>query len=242
MQPRQSSDSVISVVVPCYNVAPYVDDCFESITGQTHRDLQIIAVDDGSTDETGDHLARWAARDERITLVTRPNGGLGAARNTGVAAARGAFLAFVDSDDTLPSEALATMVASADVTGSDLVTGVVRRFDASRSWKVALHVGMFTRYTPTTHIYERPSLVRDHIVCGKLYRRDFWERERLSFPEGVLFEDIEVATRAHCLARSVDIVPETIYMWRARPSGDPSITQDRTRPGGVSGRFVALTT
>ncbi len=240
-QPRQKSDALISVVVPCYNVAPYLEECLESVTLQTHSNLQIIAVDDGSTDDTAVLLRHWAARDDRILVITQSNGGLGAARNTGVAAAVGDFITFVDSDDVLPARALEVMVASADVTGSDLVTGVVRRFDAERSWKVSLHLNMFTRYRPATHIFERPSLVRDHIVCGKLYRRDFWEREGLRFPEGVLFEDIELATRAHCLARSVDIVPEAIYRWRRRPGGDLSITQDRTRPGGVTGRFDALT-
>jgi CDP-glycerol glycerophosphotransferase len=239
-QPRQSSDALISVVVPCYNVAPYLDECLESVTGQTHVNLEIIAVDDGSTDDSGALLEEWAARDRRISVLTKANGGLGAARNSGVDAATGEFITFVDSDDKLPIDALATLVASADSTGSDLVTGVVRRFEGDATWKVSLHRRMFTRYAPATHIYERPSLVRDHIVCGKLFRRDFWIRESLRFPEGVLFEDIEVATRAHCVARSVDIVPEPIYFWRRRPSGDLSITQDRTRPGGVTGRFCAL--
>jgi CDP-glycerol glycerophosphotransferase len=239
-QPRRCSDALISVVVPCYNVAPYLDECLESVTGQTHANLEIIAIDDGSTDGSGALLEEWATRDRRISVITQANAGLGAARNRGVDGATGEFMTFVDSDDKLPVDALATMVASAEATGSDFVTGVVRRFEGDKTWKVSLHRRIFTKYTPATHIYERPSLVRDHIVCGKLFRRDFWIRESLRFPEAVLFEDIEVATRAHCVARSVDIVPEPIYFWRRRPSGDLSITQDRTRPGGVTGRFCAL--
>jgi CDP-glycerol glycerophosphotransferase len=238
--PLRSSDALISVVVPCYNVASYLDECLESVTEQTHANLEIIAVDDGSTDGSGALLEKWAACDGRFLVVSQANGGLGAARNRGIDAATGDFITFVDSDDKIPGDAFTTMLASLESTGSDFVTGVVNRFEDDATWKVSLHRRMFTRYVPATHIYERPSLVRDHIVCGKLFRRDFWTRESLRFPEGVLFEDIEVATRAHCLARSVDIVPETIYSWRRRPIGDLSITQDRTRSGGVSGRFLAL--
>lgn len=239
-QLHRRSNALISVVVPCYNVARYLDECLESVTDQTHTNLEIIAIDDGSTDGSGALLEKWAACDGRFLVITQANGGLGSARNRGIDAATGDFITFVDSDDKIPGDALTTMLASLESSGSDFVTGVVNRFDGDATWKVSLHRRMFTRYVPATHIYERPSLVRDHIVCGKLFRRDFWTRESLRFPEGVLFEDIEVATRAHCVARSVDIVPEIIYLWRRRPIGDLSITQDRTRSGGVSGRFLAL--
>lgn len=232
---------LVSVIVPCYDVAAYVDECLASITSQTHADLEIIAVDDGSTDDTPHRIAEWARRDPRITIITQTNRGLGAARNTGLEVATGRYITLVDSDDVLPPTSIAMMVASAESTGSDLVTGLVRLFDEHNTWNASFHGGLFAEGAQRTHLFERPELLRDHIACGKLFRREFWEREISRFPENVLFEDIEVATRAHVFASAVDVVADTVYLWRSRPEGDASITQDRRRPGGVSDRFAALT-
>src|SRR5690349_16944771 len=94
--------SVLSVVVPVYNVAPYLDECLTSIAAQYYRNLEVIMVDDGSTDESGAIAAAYAERDSRFKLVTKANAGLGAARNTGTENATGDYLMFVDSDDVLP--------------------------------------------------------------------------------------------------------------------------------------------
>ncbi|MFC7730357.1 glycosyltransferase family 2 protein [Actinomadura keratinilytica] len=92
----------ISLVVPIYNVAPYLDACLRSLAAQTCRDLEVVMVDDGSTDDGGRIAAKFAAADSRFRLLTQDSKGLGAARNAGLAAARGEFLGFVDGDDMLP--------------------------------------------------------------------------------------------------------------------------------------------
>src|SRR5262249_38360540 len=92
----------LSIVVPIYNVAPYLAACLESLAAQTFEDFEVVMVDDGSTDDSGEIAAGFAARDDRFRLVTKANGGLGAARNTGIDHASGNFLAFVDSDDLIP--------------------------------------------------------------------------------------------------------------------------------------------
>ena len=231
---------LVSVVVPCFDVERYVDECLESLLGQTHTRLQIVAVDDGSTDGTPAVLARHASIDPRVEVVTQPNAGLGAARNAGIARADGEFLSFVDGDDVVPRDAVERMVATITRTGSDFVSGVADRFDDERRWRASLYRRGFREDLERTHVYDRPSLLNDHIVCSKLYRRSFWDDHGFSFPEGTLFEDIEVATRAHCLANSVDLLVEPTYLWRSRPSDDLSITQDRRRPGAVTSRFAAL--
>src|SRR5262245_821869 len=96
---------LVSVVVPIYNVAPYLHDCLDSLRRQSYPHLQIILVDDGSTDHSGAIAEAFVARDPRFRLVHRLNGGLSAARNTGVGHARGELLAFVDGDDVLPAYA-----------------------------------------------------------------------------------------------------------------------------------------
>ena len=91
--------AAVSIIVPCYNVAPYLDKCMESLTLQTLGDLEIISVNDGSGDDTPAILRAWAERDGRIRVVDRENGGLSAARNTGMALAGGEYIGFVDPDD-----------------------------------------------------------------------------------------------------------------------------------------------
>ena len=95
----------ISVVVPIYDVESYLATCLQSVARQTVRDLEVIMVDDGSTDGSRALAERFASRDRRFRLVTQPNGGLGRARNMGSDLATGEFLAFVDSDDVLPHDA-----------------------------------------------------------------------------------------------------------------------------------------
>ncbi|MGH3045489.1 MAG: glycosyltransferase family 2 protein, partial [Gaiellaceae bacterium] len=117
----------ISVVVPIYNVAAYLEPCLDSLAGQTLADVEIVMVEDGSTDESPEIAERFAARDGRFRLVRQANAGLGAARNTGIDHATGEFLAFVDSDDVVPRQAYEVLLGALDRTGSDFATGNVRR-------------------------------------------------------------------------------------------------------------------
>ena len=99
---------LLSIVVPCYQVEDFLDECLISLRFQHYRELEIIVVDDGSPDRSGEIARRHARRDLRVRVVTRENGGLSAARNTGVEHARGEFLTFVDSDDVVSLEAYTT--------------------------------------------------------------------------------------------------------------------------------------
>lgn len=230
----------VSIVVPCYNVADYLDECLRSATGQSHANLQIVVVNDGSTDDTPSMVDAWADLDPRIDVVHQSNGGLGNARNRGVEAADGDFLFFLDSDDMLPFDAIERMVASANASGSDLVSGVADRFNSTQTWRSGMYKPLFGRDMLGTHISRQTDLLYDHIACSKLYRTEFWRANDFEFPEGVLFEDIELVTRAHCLARTVDLISQATYLWRDRESESLSITQDRTRPGSTAARFSAL--
>lgn len=230
----------VSLIVPCYNVAEYLDECLKSATGQSHSDLQILAVNDGSTDETPGKLDAWAEHDHRIEVIHQSNSGLGNARNRGIAAAEGDFLFFLDSDDMLPFDAIERMVASASESGSDLVSGVADRFNSTETWRSGMYKPLFNRDTMGTHISNQTDLLFDHIACSKLYRAEFWRTNGFEFPEGVLFEDIELVTKAHCMARTVDLISRATYLWRDRDGDSVSITQDRTRLGSTSERFGAL--
>lgn len=219
--------SVLSVVVPIYNVAPYLRECLGSVANQTHRDLEVIMVDDGSTDDSAALAADFAAQDPRFQLVSQENRGLGAARNTGVRHASGAYLMFMDSDDVLPAYALGTLVAALEQSGSDFATGNVYRLNSRGVRPSSLHKQVFAETRLRTHVTRSRDLLNDRTAWNKVFRRQFWDSHRLSFPEGVLYEDTPVMVPAHVLADSVDVLEVPVYYWREREGTDRSITQRR---------------
>ncbi|MGO9161511.1 MAG: CDP-glycerol glycerophosphotransferase family protein [Streptosporangiaceae bacterium] len=230
----------ISVVVPFYNNEDVLGPCLESIAAQTYRDLQVILVDDGSSDGSAAIARTWADADPRCTLIQVPNGGPGYARNRGIELAQGEFLAFLDGDDMLPSHAYEHLLHTLEASGSDFVSGNVERIGPAGITQSALHARAIKGRAIGTHISRAPNLFYDVSVWNKLFRRSFWDRAGLSFPEGVVWEDLQAITKAHVLARAVDVIPDTIYYWRERGAGELSITQSRTDIANFRDRITAL--
>ncbi|MFF2331140.1 MULTISPECIES: CDP-glycerol glycerophosphotransferase family protein [unclassified Streptomyces] len=226
----------LSVVVPVHNVELYLTDCLRSLAEQTMSDLEVVMVDDGSTDDSAAVAAGFAAQDGRFRLVSQENGGLGHARNTGVRhcdpGAR--HLAFVDSDDVLPPRAYELLVGALDETGSDLASGNVLRLRASGKLQQSPN---FRKPMATTrlrtHISRDWDLAADRIACNKVFRRSFWDEHAFAFPVGALYEDIPVVLPAHFLARSVDVLKDAVYHWRDRAG---SITARRAVVRGIQDR------
>lgn len=114
--------SRISVIVPVYNVEDYLDWCLSSLEKQTFADIEVICVNDGSTDGSRDKLAQWANRDKRILIIDKPNGGLSSARNAGIDSATSDYVCFLDSDDRFHLDACETMLELLDESGADVLT------------------------------------------------------------------------------------------------------------------------
>ncbi|MET9660745.1 CDP-glycerol glycerophosphotransferase family protein [Streptomyces sp. NPDC006510] len=231
MKPR------LSVVVPVHNVEDYLEDCLRSVAEQSVTDIEVVLVDDGSTDGSTAIAEDFAARDRRFRCVRRPNGGLSAARNTGVRHTTPdvPYLAFVDSDDIVVHDAYARMLGSLESTGSDLATGNVWRLNEQgrqQAWQYRWLTGSRAR----THISRDPRLLADRVAWNKVFRRSFWDRHAFAFPEGKLYEDTPVVIPAHYLAGSVDVLHEHVYYWRVR---EGSITRRRTDVKGVRDRISA---
>jgi CDP-glycerol glycerophosphotransferase len=231
----------ISVVVPFYNNEDLLGDCLRSIANQTFTDLEVIMVDDGSSD--GSHAVAEAqvAADSRFSLFRVPNGGPASARNRGIERATGEFLSFVDADDMLPSHAFDRMLRTLEESGSDFVSGNVDRMGPAGVTQSAMHSRAIKGRQIGTHISKQPDLFWDVSVWNKLFRKEFWDRSGLVFPEGMVWEDLQAMTKAHVLARAVDVIPDTIYYWRERGKGGLSITQSRTDIKNLRDRMTALT-
>jgi CDP-glycerol glycerophosphotransferase len=227
----------ISVVVPIYNVEDYLLPCLESIAAQRVDDLEVVMVDDGSTDGSGGIAQDFADRDPRFKLIRQANGGLSSARNTGIEAATGELLAFVDSDDVLAADAYARLLGALERTGSDFATGNVHRLTDEGTAQAPFLARTFTRTMLRTHVTRFRPLIADRIVWNKLWRRDFWDRNGYRFPEGRVHEDIPVVVPAQFAARSVDVIAEPVYYWRVR---EQSITRRRLEPRALLDRVQAI--
>ncbi len=230
----------ISVVVPFYNNADVLGDCLASIAAQTFRDLEVIMVDDGSTDGGAGVARARAAADPRFTLVRVPNGGPGKARNVGVERAAGEFLAFADGDDMLPPHAYETLLHVLESSGSDFVSGAVQRIGTGGVHPSALHERAIKGRKIGTHVTRSPELLYDISVWNKLFRKSFWDAHELHYPEGMVWEDLQLMTRAHVLAKAVDVIGDHIYYWRERAAGEFSITQNRADIQNLRDRVTAL--
>lgn len=231
---------LLSIVVPFHNVAAYLEECLTSIQRQLVDDIQVIMVDDESTDESPQIARRFVESDPRFQLVRQRNQGPGIARNTGIDHATGRYLAFADGDDVVTPRGYAALLACLEETGSDIAAGNAYRFSEEKgvhqSWT---HRRIFAKSKLRTTISKTPLLVRDRMMWNKVYRRSFWDAGGYRFPDMRVLEDYIVALQAYLEASSVDMIAQHVYLWRNRPSGD-SITQQGSRLEHARDRFVAV--
>ncbi|WP_166849842.1 bifunctional glycosyltransferase family 2 protein/CDP-glycerol:glycerophosphate glycerophosphotransferase [Isoptericola sp. BMS4] len=227
----------MSVVVPVYKVEDYVGECLESILAQTHRRIEVVVVDDGSPDSSIDVINAVAARDRRVRVVRQENAGLGAARNTGVRNARGEMLCFVDSDDTVPPNAIEVMLTSLMRSGSDFAVGSLLR-DTSTGmhmppWARSLHDRTRTGVT----IADEPEVLKNVFAWTKLFRTEFFHRVVGGFPDG-LYEDQVPSAKAYLHGR-FDVLQDVVCHWRIRDD-ESSITQQKSTMRDLTGRWAML--
>ena len=120
--------ALISVIIPVYNTKPYLNACLESVVGQTYRELEIILVDDGSTDGSGELCDEWERKDPRIRVIHKANGGQCEARNMGMEIAAGEYIGFVDSDDVISPRMYETLIAAMEQYHADVVQCAMFQF------------------------------------------------------------------------------------------------------------------
>src|SRR3954454_4370995 len=226
----------VSVVVPIYNVETYLEPCLESLAAQTFADLEVVLVNDGSNDRSPAIAGAFSTRDPRFKLVHRSNGGLSAARNTGIDVATGEFLAFVDSDDLVTPAAYELLVGALDESGSDFASGNVHRLSRSGTRQARFLARTFAETRLKTHITRDRLLLHDRTAWNKLWRRSFWDAQGRRFPEGRTYEDIPVTLPLHFAARSVDVLADVVYYWRTRDGEERSITQRRAEARALNDR------
>lgn len=215
----------VSVIVPAYNVEDYIAACLDSILSQSFKDFEIIIVVDGATDRTHEIALRYKRRDKRIHIHCQENMGLSGARNSGAALARGEFIWFIDSDDTIQPDAISRMVKTLQKSGSDFVVASYNRLKSDEmkepaQWILSAHKEKRIRTTLKDH----PDILVNAVAWSKMLRRRFWTDNNLSFRLGALYEDQLWSAQIYSLATSFDVLPNILINWRIRENKS-SITQ-----------------
>lgn len=217
----------LSVIIPAYNVENYLEACVKSVLKQTYRNLQIIIVDDGSTDSSGAIANRLATTDRRVEVVHQENAGLGAARNSGLDVADGEYVTFIDSDDDIPSGAYKALVGSLESSGSGFSIGKITRFNSVKEWTPAWVEDVHSEKLVGAIAADVPEVLWDVFVCNKVFRREIWDTVVGKFPVGVLYEDQECTGKLYTQGIPFDILTDVVYRWRLRDDGS-SITQNKS--------------
>lgn len=197
---RQAVDKIkVSVVIPVYNVEKYLQECLDSVLNQTLADIEIICVDDGSTDKSGKILDEYEQIDDRVRVIHQENAGVSAARNRGIDEARGEYVKFVDSDDALDLRACEICYNKAKAENADIV----------------LHNSVDMTFNEPQF-----SLLPPGVVWGGLYRTIFLKNNNIKFNESTMYgEDQAFNLICNPKANKIVCVSESLYMYRTDNSG-----------------------
>lgn len=205
----------ISIIVPVYNVAPYLRESLASLQQQTLQQLEIICVDDGSTDDSLAILHSIAAEDDRVRVLTQPNQRQGAARNKGVDAAKGEFILYFDSDDLLTQTSCERLYEAAERTQSDIACMSILRIKGEKTrWLV--HFTQEQTYETLQSKFDAANIPRQFSTVNMLYRRSWLLESGIRFEERVQYEDVMYSSQVVAAARRLVTVPEATYHYIRR--------------------------
>lgn len=216
----------VSVIIPVYNTQQYIHECMDSIIGQTLQDIEIICIDDGSTDQCLDILCKYADKDDRITIYRQENSGLSVVRNRGLKRASGEYIYFMDSDDILRSDALENLYMKSKESNLDvlLFNGITMyendeiRKSHPEFEEYYLRKGVYPEQCKGIELFMRMKKIEEYRVnVGiQFFRRRFLEEEKLMFQPGIFHEDNDFSFRTMLLANRVGYTQEPYFNRRVR--------------------------
>lgn len=201
----------ISVIVPVYNTEKYLHQCIDSVLTQTYTDFELLLIDDGSTDSSVAICDEYAAKDERIWIIHKPNGGLTSARNAGLAMASGEWVMHLDGDDWIEPDMLDVLLRKAEVTDSEIVFGDIEFNypDYAENYQVSTWDGnqkeSLNKYIASIWT----------CLCGGIAKKSLYQKHQLKSPQGVTYcEDFHLIVRLCYFAHKVANVHRPFYHYR----------------------------
>lgn len=209
------NDSV-SIIVPVYNVEKYVSVCIDSIVHQSYRNIEIILVDDGSTDKSGVICDKWQKKDRRIKVIHKKNGGLSSARNVGLDNAHGEYISFIDSDDFIKEDMLSSLIKEMKNYECDIVCCNYFYYSNNNKQLHNVQIKENKLYSSTEAIN---NLFYDgyykFYAWNKLYKRSLFGYQ-IRYPEGKLFEDITTTYKLFKKSNNILFLNRALYFYRVR--------------------------
>ncbi len=201
----------VSVIVPVYNVQAYIEECISSLTSQSYEDIEILAVNDGSSDDSRKILERLQKEDHRIVILDKENGGLSDARNYGIKHSTGDYYLFVDGDDLIHKDTVQDLVDVITKTDSDIAVSDMEYFYEDSSERKYSSGGEFD----TTSCKEYPKLIAiNNSACNKLFKKELFSDA--SFPIHKYYEDLALIPILLYKAKKVTKVNRAFYYYRQR--------------------------
>jgi glycosyltransferase involved in cell wall biosynthesis len=204
----------ISIIIAAYNVADYIEKCMNSITSQTYKNLEIIVVNDGSTDNTHEKITELSMKDERIIIIDKKNGGLSSARNAGLDTSTGDYIGFIDGDDYIAADMYETMLKEIKKNNCEIaMCGVLKVYN-----DYTVTDGISNEYTVLNKKEALKALIEEkyikHYAVNKLYKSSLFENIR--YPEGKLYEDIFTTYKLFALTEKLVYLPQIGYYYTQR--------------------------
>lgn len=200
---------LVSVIVPVYNVEQYVDECIASLVNQSYRNIEIILINDGSTDNSGEKCKEWECQDERIRYFEQVNCGLSATRNRGMSISRGAYIAFVDSDDWVEKTYIEKMFDQIEKEKADLAICDYYKFDEMGKQQYVRCNSLINK----CYSKEEYLLLSNPTACNKMISKEFIDKHNIKFFDG-LSEDTAIFTIFTLMSNKVTEVKEPLYYYR----------------------------
>lgn len=239
------SSPLVSIIIPVFNVEKYLRECLDSTINQTFSDIEIICIDDGSTDSSPEILKEYANKDTRIKIITKENSGPSIARNAGIEVARGEYITFLDSDDYLEIDAIQQLYDKASSEKLDMLLFCAKSFCDKGFATPLRNVYYRTCPAPLTKITSGPEFLvnsfksHNHIgtVAIKFFRLRLLKDNNIKFIEGILHEDEPFYYESILAARRVTKIPNQFYLRRFHYG---SITTCEKNSKHVIGKLVAI--
>lgn len=205
---------LITVIMPVYNVEEYIRQGIESVLKQTYKKLEIILVDDGSKDSSGNICDEYAKKDNRIKVIHKENGGVSSARNAGIDIATGKYIMFIDPDDFYENNACELLYNAIVDTDADYVMGnYVYTTHKGEKWKKNMF-SVNNNFEVSIGDYKKALFVMNSVIWNKIFKRDFIEKHKLRFVEGILAEDAVFSMSCYAYAKKGYYIDDVIYNYR----------------------------
>ena len=227
MEERNKSNALVSVILPVYNTDEYLEECLDSVVNQSLTDIEIICIDDNSTDRSREILEEYAKDDDRfIILSNEENMGVSVCRNKGLDIANGEYIAFLDSDDEIPKDTYEKLYEFTKENELDFTVCNAIRFNKEREWASILHnISIPDEKLINIKIEDYPKLIYDTVPWDKFIKASFLKENNFRFEEGRIYEDILFSIELYCSDAKIGILPDIKYRWRIRSGNNKSYTQ-----------------